>query len=117
MKTRAGTWIGVGLGIALANAAYAADIPLVGLDDDGRPIEVKIKGKDYTEQMEAVMATVSDSVLPALASRGAARAWALKTVVVGIGVGFEVGLGPIIKLKATPRFRLAFAKDVDVVLP
>ena len=41
----------------------------------------------------------------------------LRTVLVGVGVGVEVGLTKIVKIKTSPRFRLLFSNSVDPVIP
>lgn len=102
-----------------AQAAKAADgeIPILGLDDAGNPVEVKLTAQEYAERLQASMLTVQDSTAAALASRAPTPGWMLRTAIVGVGVGVEVGVGPIWKIKAIPRFRLAFSNSKDPVLP
>jgi hypothetical protein len=105
------------LAAALPAGAWCAEIPMVGLDDDGNVVELKMNGKDYTEQLGAVVTAMHDSASEALMARSTRKGWSLRTFVLGVGVGFEVGLGPIIKMKATPKFRLAFTNQKEPALP
>jgi hypothetical protein len=98
-----------------ACAAYAAEIPIVGLDDEGNEVTYLQSEDAYVARMRAAATAVGESIVPSLESLPAR--WMLRTTVVGIGVGVQVGVGPVIQLKATPRFRLVYSNSKDPVIP
>jgi hypothetical protein len=129
---------------ALAPAiAQAADVRMIGLDEDGKSVEVVVPKNEYTNRLTHLLGAARDSAAPVLsevaarnrdaatsgsgnggAASGAPAAgadsqnpWILRTVVVGMGVSGTIGLGPIIQLTATPRFRVGFTNSSDVAIP
>ena len=105
------------LGAAVAFSACNPDeIPLVGLDASGNSVELGVSKSKYTERMGTLISTVNESAIPALAHRPAAKALQLRTVVVGVGISTEIGLGPF-KVGAVPRVRVAFTNSSDPVVP
>jgi hypothetical protein len=103
-------------------ASEHESITLIGQDENGEAIEIPMAKGEYMKRLRTVSASVVDSAIPALAQASSAVAakapkWMLRTFVVGVGVGLEAGLGPIIKIKAVPRFKLVFADSVDPILP
>jgi hypothetical protein len=65
--------------------------------------------------MGGIMTTVNDSTLPSLKAqeRNAPprSRWMLRDIVVGIGLSFSAGLGPIFSLTASPRLRFIFSNS------
>ena len=94
-----------------------ASIPVVGNDEQGRPIEEQIPGTEYSGQLQTMVSAVNDSMIEALGTQSASATWKLTSIVVGVGFGAEAGVGPLIKVKAAPRFRVAFSKTDEPVLP
>jgi hypothetical protein len=109
----------LGCALVMFRSAHAGTEPLrrIGLAEDGSAIEEEIDSAAYTKELAAIVSTVSDSSLPVLNRENPRTPWKLETFIVGIGVGMEFGIGPILKLKATPRLRLAFTRSADAVLP
>lgn len=97
--------------------AGATDLPLVGLDRDGNPVELFVKKEKYQKQMTEAIDGVQTSALPVLEKHEKSAPWSLRTIVVGIGLSVQVGIGPIIKLTAAPRFRALFSNSNDPVIP
>jgi hypothetical protein len=105
------------LGMIVSAQAGGEKVSLIGMDETGNPIELVLDKKDYADRVQAVTAAVSESTLGAMNRKSLQEKWALRTVLVGVGVGLEAGFGPIIKVKVLPRFRLAFSNSTDPALP
>lgn len=84
---------------------------------DGRASELNFSREQYSGKMERVMSSVSGSVLPALESHGDRGDWKLRAVLVGLGVSFEAGLGPILGVAAKSKFELVFTRVGDSYAP
>ena len=106
------------ISVSLA-AGEVDDIPLVGLDKDGKTIETSIAPVEYVSRLSTATESVLSSTVEALgkSASAAAKPWKVRTIVVGVGAELEVGVGPILKLKAVPRFRVAFSDSDDPALP
>ena len=102
---------------SFAQASWAGDIPMVGLDRDGSPVELFVKKEAYKKQLTQAVGGVQTSALPVLDKHEKGGAWKLRTIVIGIGLSIEVGIGPILKLSASPRFRAVFSNSNDPVVP
>ena len=94
-----------------------SSIPVVGTDGQGRSIDEEVPETEYSEHLQAIVTTVNDSMTEALSKQNAVASWKLTSVVVGIGLSAEVGVGPIIKAKIAPRFRILFSKNNDAIAP
>lgn len=92
------------------------DIPLIGLDENKNPIEVLVAKPEYAKRVGLALSAAQDSAMPALNRRVLFGNWGLRTVVIGLGVSGEIGLGPF-KVGAIPRFRVAFTNSTDPSLP
>ncbi len=92
-------------------------ITMIGLDEKGSPVESIMKKREYTERLAAISTAVNESAVVAMSRQENKASWGLRTLAVGIGVGLEAGLGPIIKVKMTPRFRLIFSNLAEPILP
>ena len=103
--------------IARLRAGDDDSITMIGLDEKGSPVEKLMKKKEYTERLAAISTAVNESAVVAMSKQDDKPSWGLRTLAVGIGVGLEAGLGPIIKVKMTPRFRLVFANLAEPILP
>jgi len=93
------------------------DIPLVGIDKAGSPIQIFVPKKDYQKKFSQLISSVNDSTMPVLEKRNLFQKWSLRTIVVGISVTLEAGFSPIFKLGLLPRFRILFSNSKDAVLP
>lgn len=115
------------LGIALAASSgvvWAEEIPVVGLDQDRKPFVRGVPAEEFMGKLNSALSATHGSVLPALEARSCEKpaqntkmSWALRTVVVGISVGMEAGLGPIIGMSAGARFRLIYTNHPNPSLP
>jgi hypothetical protein len=101
----------------IGSLAQAADIPVIRLDENGNPVQVKMNGKDYSDRLKATLHTMHDSTLPALHNTEANSGWGLRTVLVGVGVNAVWGIGKLVQFGANPRVRLLFTNSTDPQLP
>jgi hypothetical protein len=102
---------------ATATAAASDDLPAVGLDDTGAPVEIRVPRAVFRQRYLESLTTVHDSALPALRDSRKDAKWKLRTVVIGVGMGLEAKLGPVIKAQIQPRYRAVFSNAKDPVLP
>lgn len=117
MTTWRSVWITTGLLCALAfGGCRHVDVPLVGLDEQGNSVSISMPAEKYGKNLSTAIASVHESVIPALAGRSERGGLALRTVAVGAGVSAEVGIGPL-KVGAFPRFRLMFTNSKDPATP
>jgi len=99
-------------------AVLAEDIPMVGIAEDGSPIEVLVPVSSYQQKLTQAVVSVQQSTLPVLEQKTqSSMGWMLRTAVVGLGVKLEVGLGPLVKFGILPRFRLAFTNNREPSVP
>lgn len=96
---------------------HPATIPVVSEDGEGKSLAEEISSEEYSDELKAMVSTVNDSMTEALVTQDTIASWKLTTVMVGVGISAEVGIGPIVRVRAVPRFRLAFSKNDDPVLP
>lgn len=103
--------------VLCSQLAMAKDLPMIGIDQDGHPVEVFVKKEKYRKQLTDAVKGVQTSALPVLDKHEKSAPWSLRTIVIGVGLSIEVGIGPILKLGAAPRFRALFSNSSDPVLP
>ena len=84
------------------------ELPVVGLDDNGKPIETMIPQRKYVAQLSESMERMQQSVLPAVDSETARQLSGLRTARLGLGLKGEVGIGDYFKLGGNIGFRLGF---------
>ncbi|MEO5971555.1 MAG: hypothetical protein ABIQ95_16645 [Bdellovibrionia bacterium] len=87
-------------------------IPVIGSDENNNPVQLWIPEKDYVESVLAATTSIDDTTLPVLKKRETHSPWLLRTVVIGIGVTTQVGIGPF-QIGALPRFRMIFTNSSD----
>lgn len=95
-------------------------VPMIGLDEEGQATHVLINESDYSSTMTSTMKTFYDSTMSAL-KEGVkppleTNDWALRTVVVGVGINMEIGVGPA-KVGIVPKFRMQFTNSSEPILP
>lgn len=113
-----GRLFGFIMAVLAANTSFAEDIPMLGIAEDGSPVEVLVPESTYKEKLTQAVISLQDSSLNALQSKNTASSgWMLRTAVVGLGVKIELGLGPIVKFGILPRFRLAFTNSKEPSVP
>jgi hypothetical protein len=102
-------------------ASGTDDIALVGIDSNGNSVETTLSSDEYLKRLSGAMEAVTSSTLEGLRQTRplfkGSKPWKVRTVVVGVGAELEAGVGPILKLKAAPRFKLAFSDSNDPALP
>ena len=113
--------IGLCLGIVfglLAEAQAGVDsLRRIGIGPGGETIDEEVDASTYGKEFQAIVGSVSDSSLEALNRPDSKKHWKLQTLVVGVGLGAEFGVGPVLKVKASPRLRVVFSRSTDPVLP
>ncbi len=92
-------------------------VTLLGLDEKGSPVSQIVNKKEFSQRLTVITDAVNESALTAMSRQAAQATWDLRTFTVGIGASLEVGLGPIIKVKGTPRFRLVYSNLEDPITP
>jgi hypothetical protein len=114
-------WIGLIVGIVcgvLTNGQASEEVlRRVGIDESGQPIDEAVDSGQYRKEFRAIVDSVADSSLGVLNRPATPARWQLQTLVVGVGVGMEFGVGPILKVKATPRLRVVLSRSDDPALP
>lgn len=109
-------------GVSYSNGSVgssSAAIAMIGLDDSNNPVALTLSPQEYQGRLSAALIALRDAVVPSLTSgvSNAASAWKLRTVVAGVGVAAQVGIGPIVTIKAAPRFRIVFGDSTDPAVP
>lgn len=104
-----------------AALAFAAEIPIVGIDKDRKPFVTSVPADRYQARLTAVLDATDQSLQPALErtrckSPGKAS-WNLRTVAVGVSAGVGGGLGPIVNASAEARVRLVYTNSLNPVFP
>lgn len=97
--------------------SMASDVPMVGLDKDGFPVEILMPQKRYRENLKQAIILIQTSGLSALQKKSEnASGWMLRSAVFGIGVSAEVKLSKL-KLALLPRFRIGFSNAKEPSVP
>lgn len=97
--------------------SMAGNILMVGVDDNGKSVEVEVPEEKYKENLKKAIVGVQMSALPTLQKKSeTSKGWMLRTAVLGIGVNLEVGLGEL-KFGILPRFRVGFSNAKDPSVP
>lgn len=92
--------------------------PVLGVGEDGEVIEEWVPESEYRERFGESLRVVAASSEAGLNTAGSnSRFWPLRTIVIGIGGAIEAGVGPIWKIKVSPRFKLAFTNEKEAALP
>lgn len=93
------------------------DIPMLGLDDDGKLVEVYASEKQFQSKLTEAVLQIHASTVPAIQATHQDRSAMLRSVIVGLGFNFEGGLGPIAKAGASPKVRFAFSNSQKPIIP
>jgi hypothetical protein len=101
----------------LSSWAGETEIPVLGIDENGTQFEERVSPTELADRLKATMTALQGAMASALANQGASSGWMLRTAVAGVGASAEVGVGPVLKLKAVPRFRMVFSNSKDPALP
>ncbi len=101
---------------AQAESNANKNITLVGVDESGKEFTLPVPKSVYNERFVAGTSEVANSTVTVL-NRHNRTPWKMRTFVVGMGVSFEIGIGPIVKMSFVPRARLIFSNQKDVLLP
>jgi hypothetical protein len=94
---------------AVSVVGCQGEIPLVGLDANGKQIETMAKRADFENYLTTGLNDLQESIIPSLDQAPSGRDWFLREVRVGLGVQGSVGLGEFFKLGGNVGFRLFFA--------
>lgn len=108
--------------ISLSHAAGAITegekIRLISLDKNGKLIESLVTQDEYSQKVAASISAFQSSLLPVLEKREETsldrstprRPWFLQQIIIGTGIGLEVGVGSVARLAIFPRFQIIFSK-------
>lgn len=97
--------------LALVVSGCLGQIPVVGLDEEGKVIETMVKKNDYVSRLKASVTDLQDSVIPVLDSEEARGISSLRQTQFGLGLSGEVGIGDHFNLGGNIGFRLVFADN------
>ena len=86
----------------------AGELPVVGLDADGKEISTMVPRHTYVQRMAGGVDEMQQSVLPAMDGRAARQMMRLRELRLGLSVKGEVGLGELFKLAGNIGVRLGF---------
>jgi len=109
--------IGIILPLFLISCRYKQEIPVIGWDKDGNPVQFLIPETEYRKRMTALASTLRDSAIPVLNRTENSGQWDLRSISLGIGLNTEISLGDLYRIGAFPRFRLIFSKSPSDSLP
>lgn len=106
------------LAIAMeCSMGLSGEILMVGLDKNGAPVEVLVPESQYKDNLKKALVEVHSSTLPVLEAKSDfTKGWMLRTVVVGVGVNMELGIGEA-KFGILPRFRVGFSNAKEPSVP
>ena len=90
----------------LISCAYGADLPLIGLDDRGKPTEILVQKDFWNSEMNKAIETLSESTLYSLNKQNSS----FSKVALGTLVKMKLGVGDLVKVTAEPYFKLYFSK-------
>lgn len=99
-----------------SSRAYAGDLQILRRHQ-GKAQEFSLSSDLYRNQIARLLNQSNESVLSALPEDKTSVQWKLKAIIVGLGVRFEVGLGPILKLGVKPRYRLVYTRKGSQFFP
>jgi hypothetical protein len=97
-------------------------VTLIGLDANKNPVSQAIPSATYRRTMAKSFATIQDSLLPVLNHPNPSQANGsgniqLNSVGVNIGIGVQVGLGPLINTTLTSMFSMIFSDSTNPIFP
>lgn len=99
-----------GLSVMSAGAA-SSEVVMVGLDEQNQPLTVEVPRAKFVGNLTSAVKDVNGAAIQAITARSEKEGgkWLLRSVVVGVGVNAEAGVGPILRVGVLPRFRLGFS--------
>lgn len=89
--------------------ACEGDIPVVGLDDDGREIETMVPSGALVERMSTTLGDVQESAIPSLDSERARKILGLRQARLGVFLTGSVGLGDWFKIGGNVGLQLGLS--------
>lgn len=91
-------------------SACTGDLPVVGIDPTGKIVEKMVSGKIFEKFLKKSLTDMQDTVIPVVDEQQAerVRAWALRKVLLGLGLKGSIGFFDIVKLGGSIGFRLVF---------
>jgi len=107
----------VGVTISSFAQAEPEDSVVVFEKKSGLVSEHSFTRMGYSEKMERLMSSVNSNVLPTLDSREDRGAWKLRAVLVGLGINFDAGLGPVLEFRAKSRLQMIYTRNGEPYTP
>ena len=88
---------------AVSNDSNEQSIPVVGVNDDGTPVEVPVKVPFFKRGLKKALRGMQGTMLPALNQQiPSDQPWYLDKMEVGVGLAASIGLGDVTKAKVEP---------------
>ena len=101
------SWVLVPL--VLVAAGCRGELPVVGIDKEGKEYEIMIKQNRYFSDLAGTVYDLQESAIPALDTGEARSMLGLRNIKVGLGIKGSAGLGSYWKLGGEIGFHLHFA--------
>jgi len=87
-------------------------IPIVGLDADGKAIETMVKQDDFEEFLVSSLNDLQESTIPTLDNAPTGRQWFMRNFQLGLAVEGSVGVGDYYRLGGYAGFRMNFTNKL-----
>ncbi len=96
----------------------AADLPLVGIDANGKEVERLVSRESYVKRLKTLIASVEQTAFPVLGRiKPMDGSWKLQTFSLGIAMNLTVGIGPILSVGLSPSFTFIFSNNTEPQIP
>ena len=107
----------VALFLLLGTSAMAAEIPVVGMNENGKEVVIHVSRSKFAEGVAQMIESTQEDALPALSAAKTGKKWMLRTLALGIGLDIKLGFTPVFELGIAPRFRAILSNSTNAVIP
>ena len=124
----------IGLGLSVPTVSLSQEtgnnesdsVAVLGLDQEGQAVTKWVPKKAFNEHLLASLNAVQDSLKPSLIklddnpylmNEKKFKAWELRTLVIGVGLSAQFGLGPLFSITLSPKLKLIFTNSRNPVYP
>jgi hypothetical protein len=96
--------------MSLYSCRNSEKLLLVGIDEEGRDLEVKVDKDTFLKSSAETFSSLNDSTIEML-DASADASWKIDKVEVGVGVNLTAGVGQLWKWSYNPGFKLIYQKQ------
>lgn len=100
-----------------STSSSSKGVYLLSIAENGEVIEKKIRKNEYEGHLNNIIESVQESTIPNLQKKTNKSQWGLRTVLVGIGIKLNIGIGPLANYGFTPGIRFAFSNSKKPNVP